>query len=103
MKMSAHASNDRADRLTYIALNVGFGNIIYEFKTDRHTRECITDTGVLLVMAENDDTLITAYVLDMDKAIALFRQGGYARIPEKMYSKIRNNHSHVKKQNQVVY
>lgn len=103
MKMSTHASKDRADRLTYIALNVGFGNILYEFKTDHHSRECITDTGVLLVMAENEDVLITAYVIDIDKAIALFRTGGYARIPEKVYAKIRNNHVHVKKQNQVVY
>ena len=48
MIMTNHVREDRADRLTYIALTIGFGNVVFEHR-DGEYRECITDTGVLMV------------------------------------------------------
>ena len=52
MRFSNHFRNHRADRITYINNTVGFGEeIVIEFKYE-NKRECITNTGVCLVMAK---------------------------------------------------
>ena len=103
MKMTYHAQMERTDRLVYIAMTVGFGEIVFEHRTLEH-RECITDSGVLLVKPLHEDILITAYIVGIDKAMALYRREfGEKRMPAKLYSTIMHNAHHLKKQNLAVF
>lgn len=103
MKMTNHARLERTDRLVYIATTVGFGEVVFEHRTKEH-RECITDSGVLLIKSLTDEILVTAYIVTIDKAIALYRnEFGDKRMPHKLYTTIMNNAHHVKKQNLVIF
>ena len=101
--MTYHARIERADRLTYIAMNMGFGEVVLEHKnTTSHRLECITDTGVLIVKASNG-AIVTAYIPSIDKVMAIYRQEGYSRIPTQMMAKITKNAKHQKMQDKVKY
>lgn len=98
--MSKHCVEDRLDRLTYIATKVGFGNILFE-KASNGRRECITDTGIILVKALKKEFLITAYIPSLKKVIALYRStfGAKKRMPQALYNKIQKNQKYAKNQN----
>ena len=99
MTMSRHVQEDRLDRMVYIATTIGFGEVIFERVNDDR-RECITDTGVFMVKSIVGDTLITAYIIGIDKATAIFRRTcGDRRMPAHLYETIRKNAKHVKLQN----
>jgi hypothetical protein len=102
MKMSKHAQFDRTDRLVYIATTVGFGEVII-----RHEREdsveCITDTGVVMIKSLKEDFLITAYICDIDKAMAICRAMGMPQVPNALYRKILKNRNHLAHQNKIIY
>jgi hypothetical protein len=100
--MSTHVREERLDRMTYIAMNVGFGEVIMEHRMETK-RECITDTGVILVKGLEDDFLITAFVGTIDKVSAIYHANGYERIPSPVYNKVIKNAYHVKMQNIVKY
>ena len=103
MTMSKHVKEDRLDRMVYIATTIGFGKVIFERVNDDR-RECITDTGVLMVKSITEDFLITAYIMSVDKAIAIFRNiCGDGRMPTYLYETIRKNAKHVKLQNTVKF
>ena len=102
IKMSNHARDERLDRLTYIALNVGFGEVVLEHRTETK-RECITDTGVILVKGLEDDFLITAFIGTIDKVSDIYHANGYERIPTSVYNKVIKNARHVKLQNCAKY
>lgn len=103
MKMTYHAQMERTDRLVYIAMTVGFGEVVFEhFSAER--KECITDTGVLLVKTLKEEKLITAYIVGIDKAMALYRDTyGNQKMPHRLYTTIRNNAHHIKKQDVVIF
>ena len=69
MTMTKHVIKDRGNRMAYIGINIGFGNIIHsrvnpEEKTVLH----LTDTGIIIVKDLKDEKVITAYIpknLDM--------------------------------------
>lgn len=102
IQMSAHVREDRLDRMTYIAINVGFGDVIIENILETK-RECLTDTGVILVKSLTDDFLITAFVGTIDKVSAMYHATGHERIPARIYNKVVKNAYHVKMQNIVKY
>jgi hypothetical protein len=102
IKMSTHVVEERLDRLTYIAMNIGFGKIIIEHCLETK-RECITDTGIILVKDLKEDFLITAFVGTIDKVSAIYHANGYERIPTPIYNKVIKNTYHVKRQNVVKY
>ena len=103
MTMSKHVQYDRTDRMVYIAMTVGFGNILFE-KVHEDKRECVTDTGVLLVKSLDGETLITAFILNMDKAICLYRTVyGDRRMPTSLHQTILKNRKHCKNQNIVTF
>lgn len=101
-KMSEHTKTDRLDRMVYIATTVGFGNVIFE-RVEQDKRECLTDTGVLLVKALESDFLITAFIVSIDKANAMYKSAGKGRMPDSLYRKINKNKIHLKKQNEVKF
>lgn len=104
MIMTNHVREDRADRLTYIALTVGFGNVVFEHR-DGEYRECITDTGVLMVKNITEEVLVTAYIIGINKAVSLYKReyGDDATLPRNLYRTIINNRKHIKAQDITRY
>ena len=102
--LTNHAKEERMNRLTYIAMTIGFGEVVFE-RIEDDRRYCITDSGVLMVKALKEEVLITAYIVTIDKAIALYRNemGHDQRMPNKLYDTIRRNAHHAKMQNKVVF
>jgi hypothetical protein len=94
MKMTRHAIVDRIDRLMYIAQTIGFGEIIAE-EIHNGGRECLTDSGVILVKAIDEERLITAWIADLDRALAIYRGAGKGNtLPRTIANKIKNNSKH---------
>lgn len=102
--MTRHIKEERLDRLTYIAMNVGFGNVVLEQpRVEEGKRDCLTDTGVLLVKDIMEEVLVTAYIISIDKATAMYKHSGYQAVPTQMRKIIIKNEKHLKKQNIARY
>ena len=99
-KMTYHAEIERAERLAFIAEHIGVGTIQYKLTKNHHdngTINCISSTGVLIVMDANSSTIVTAYCPTIAQASAAFRSNGFSRIPPMMEEKIRKNIKIMKK------
>ena len=60
-----HLSEDRADRVVFIATTIGFGEVVDEFYIeDSHGKhyECVTSTGVIIVKGLDKKTVVTMYI-----------------------------------------
>lgn len=102
--MTNHIKEERLDRLTYIALNVGFGNVILEhIREEDGRRDCLTDTGVLMIKAAHEEILITAFVANIDKVTAIYHKCGYTSVPANIRKVVLKNEKHNKMQNIVRY
>ena len=84
--MSHHMRADRVDRLTKIAITIGFGEIIKEAPI-RGAVGMFSDTGVLYIVNKKKKLIITAYVATVDEAVAFY--GG--RLPPKIFAVVRKN------------
>ena len=109
IKMSKHATQDRIDRLMFIYDNIGIGepymdmqeeDILYILQQTRpflqihdlDLKNTVTTTGILLVRSAEDGTLITAYIADIDKITAIWRNKHGARpMPDNMYRRVLAN------------
>jgi hypothetical protein len=77
VQMTKHATQERMDRLVKIALTLGWGEILLKSPKENGTKmECITSTGVLMIMNKDCDTLITAFVPSIDKVTAVYKNCG---------------------------
>ena len=87
-KMTKHATEERMERMVKIAMNVGWGEIVLRrpFPNERKV-ECLTSTGVFLCLNEDETTLITAFVVTIDKAIAMSE----ANLSKELRQVIRHN------------
>lgn len=92
IKLSRHARQDRVERLSRIVMEVGLGHIIFEYIERGRTCQ-ITSTGVLMVYSIEDTerVLLTAYLLTMDKAAAVYKHRGYNDIPRMVVNSINKN------------
>ena len=65
-KFSKHALNDREDRIVWIATEIGFGQIvdtIQIYDADRSYRRVeLTETGVAIIKAVDEEFVITMYL-----------------------------------------
>lgn len=104
VRMSNHATEDRLDRLTYIAMNVGFGDVAYKLPDTTHNDRyyIFTTTGVMMVKAVRGDTIITAYIPTIEKTIAIFKSAG-ADVPTTYKRIIVKNKKHNEMQDKVRY
>ena len=60
-----HLTEDRADRVVFIATTIGFGEVVDEFYIeDSHGKhyECVTSTGVIIVKGLDKKTVVTMYI-----------------------------------------
>jgi|GEM_PF-6686067 len=94
-EISQHIIQDRLERMVLIATTIGYGNVIKEFVTQGKygkVRQCITDTGVVIIKELFTEKVITVYAIRINRAIALYRtEAPNERIPQKLYTTIINN------------
>lgn len=95
IELSRHIIKDRLERMVKIATTIGYGNIIKEFVTQGkygQIRQCLTDTGIMILKELNSDKVITVYAIRLSRVIALYRtEAPNERIPQKLYTAIINN------------
>ena len=93
--VTKHFRNDRADRATYIAQTVGFGEVVKEtMRNNTATIEQVTETGVIIVRNLNT-AIITMYIGQMNQIAAIY---GDKRVPMWLVNKIKKNVKYAKKQ-----
>lgn len=104
MAMTYHARIERADRLTYIAMNVGFGEVILEGPHPDHPNriQCLTNTGVFIVKTKQGD-VVTAFIPTVERVCAMYKYMGYNRVPTYVMNKAKKNVKHIVIQNTVRY
>lgn len=100
--MTKHARVDRQARLNFILDTVGVGNIVAGMINTNNGHpnfECLTDTGVLLVFSPDRKILITAYIPNTEKAVAVYLKSTQRKsLPDGLYNKIKANQKIAKKQ-----
>lgn len=101
--ISYHISEDRLDRAVYIMQTVGLGEIIKEERTvdtqGRVSWQCLTDTGVLLVLNEQKTIAITLYIATQPKVSAMYK----GNTPSWVLKMVRKNAQYAIEQNKVRY
>lgn len=90
LQVSKHFRDDRLDRYIEIQMNTGLGEPVAQFKYE-NTWQIITNTGVILITDSRMEFLITLYYVNMDKATAIFRRNGQAKMPKVVYDAIQKN------------
>lgn len=82
---SEHLIEHRMDRYMEIQMKIGFGSKYVVVVEMENKYECLTDTGVVMVISKDTYNgkrlLITTYVGTIDKANAMFRSTGHSRLP----------------------
>lgn len=67
IRFSNHALNERADRITYIATTIGFGEVIArKLVVDERGKvmRLLTDTGVVIVTDPHEECILTMWIAD---------------------------------------
>ena len=103
MICTKHLRYERIDRVVYILRNVGIGEVIKEEKSispnGKVSYQCLTDTGVLLVVDETKTVCITMYVATQPKISALYK----GNTPGWVIRMVKKNKKHAKLQNEMRY
>jgi hypothetical protein len=98
-----HISEDRIDRAYYIMETIGIGEIIKEQRCfdekGRISWQCLTNTGVLLVLDEKKEILITLYIASQSKVSAMYK----GKTPSWVFKIVRKNRKYAEMQNKVRY
>ena len=96
-----HISEDRLDRACYIMQTVGIGEIVKEEKCvqedGRISWQCLTNTGVILVMSEDRKIVITLYIASQAKVSAMYK----GNTPSWMFKVVKKNKVYQEMQNKV--
>lgn len=98
-KMTYHARDERAERLALIAEHIGVGSIVYKFDSTYRasTVECVTSTGVLIVMDKTTSVIITAFCPNISKISAIFCSHGFSTVPPMISNQVHRNQRIIKK------
>ena len=99
--ISYHISEDRLDRAVFIMETVGLGEIIKEVRcVDERSRvswQCLTDTGIILVLNEQKTIAVTLYIATQPKVSAMYK----GNTPSWVIKMIRKNKQYAEMQNKV--
>ena len=91
IKMSKHPTQDRIDRILFIYDNLRISEP-YIDSVEGDVLYTITTTGILLIRSAKDGTLITAYIADIDKITAIWRnKHGERPMPDNLYKRVLAN------------
>ena len=86
-EMTYHAQVERIDRLSACITHIGVGEVVREVK--RHGAvERLTDTGLVLIVNPQTNTLITGYAATVKQLCGIY-QG--QRVPQYLYKKVQTN------------
>lgn len=100
---SYHISEDRLDRAMFIMTTIGIGEVIKEQKCvdekGRISWQCLTDTGVILVLSEDKQVAVTLYIATQPKVSAMYE----GKTPSWVIKMVRKNKELAEKQNKVKY
>lgn len=103
MNFSTHITNDRLDRMTYIAMTIGFGEVAYTFPCkgyqDRYV--ILTTTGVLMVKTRSE-MVVTVFIPEYKRVHALFAEMEM-EVPRYYRNIIEKNQKHNRMQDIVKY
>lgn len=100
MEMTYHCKTQRAARVQKIIENIGIGQVIRErycrsaeqIKSGEAGRyQCLTDTGIILILSEDKKTIVTMYVATYREALKIY---GGTKIPPYLHKKIDRNQSY---------
>ena len=98
-----HISEDRLDRAMFIMTTIGIGNIIKEQKCidekGRISWQCLTNTGVILVLSEDKQVAVTLYIATQPKVSAMYE----GKTPSWVIKMVRKNKELAEKQNKIKY
>lgn len=86
-----HLTEDRMDRVVFIATTIGFGETVEEFYIeDNHGKhiECVTSTGVIIIKGLDRKTVVTMYVAKHNQIKRLY---GDREIPRNLNAVIKRN------------
>ena len=96
-----HISEDRLDRACYIMQTVGIGEIVKEERCiqedGRISWQCLTNTGVILVLSEDRKIVITLYIASQAKVSAMYK----GNTPSWMFKVVKKNKVYQEMQNKV--
>ena len=96
-----HISEDRLDRACFIMQTVGIGEIVKEERCvqedGRISWQCLTNTGVILVMSEDRKIVITLYIATQAKVSAMYK----GNTPCWMFKVVKKNKVYQEMQNKV--
>lgn len=75
MRMTYHARVERLDRLVACMTHIGYNEFAYDLTDERNPEHfyTITDTGLILVRAADDGSLITGYMGTINQITAIFK------------------------------
>lgn len=82
-----HASEDRLDRITAIALTIGFGRVIKERQRDGKWYQ-ITDTGVMVVRTPDKAAIITMWAATQRQVADIY---GEETVPGTLRNRMKAN------------
>jgi hypothetical protein len=96
-----HISEERVDRACYIMQTIGIGEVIKEEKCvdekGRISWQCLTNTGVILVLSEDKKIAITLYIASQPKVSAMYK----GNTPSWVINMVRKNRKYAEEQNKV--
>ena len=85
--ISKHFREERLDRAAYIATTVGFGEVVAEMPSKALMMR-LTDTGVILVVEPETDTLVTMYIATLEQYAYIAK---LVRVPKELKKKVKEN------------
>lgn len=92
IKMTYHARVERVERIEAIAQTIGITKPTLEYIDRRdNKRYQLTTTGIILVLALDEDKLITAFMANIDQVNKLYHLCGKKQVSPKIYKKVKKN------------
>lgn len=85
--VSKHFREERLERATYIATTVGFGEVVAEMPSKALMMR-LTNTGVILVVEPETDTLVTMYIATLEQYAYI---ANLVKVPKEVKKKVREN------------
>ena len=92
-KMTDHAL-ERLPRLATCIEEIGVGDVVLYAKDELHTSgrvRWLTSTGLILIVAEKDNALITGYMGTMSQVVAIYKANGIDNISSSMRKTVKRN------------
>ena len=107
LKMVGHASQDRIERMMYLTMEIGIGETLISV-VSQGRRTDLTENGIVLVYADDGESILTAYLASVDRAYAMYNQryNGKFPVPKKVMrhiNSVNTKHARVIKELNLYY